>query len=256
MPGRGDGFEPCEMTRRRSPSAGAGRTWPRSKFLHRASTSALTEIASHQPLHYPFIGSPGAAPDRRAAPRRAAPRRSGTMVGRWGCIVAALVAIATAKPNRDCEFDCHGGKCVYEGCEDVTCRGGACEFLECTRPTCDGARAARAAAGFVRGVEADRSQAARASFDGASTRSARAAGPGPASGAPTAPRVATRGRAGASSSTRRRRSARATATAATASSRAASGRRSCRTCSPTEPARVLEVAARAVLLCPRPRRVA
>lgn len=110
------------------------------------------------------------------------------MVGRWGCIVAALVAIATAKPNRDCEFDCHGGKCVYEGCEDVTCRGGACEFLECTRPTCDGARAARAAAGFVRGVEADRSQAARASFDGASTRSARAAGPGPASGAPTAPR--------------------------------------------------------------------
>ena len=150
MPGRGDGVEPCDWTPRKSPSAGAGRTWPRSKFLHRASTSALTEIASHQPLHYPFIGSPGAAPDRRAAPRRAAPRRSGTMVGRWGCIVAALVAIATAKPNRDCEFDCHGGKCVYEGCEDVTCRGGACEFLECTRPTCDGARAARAAGGGVR----------------------------------------------------------------------------------------------------------
>ena len=251
MPGRGDGFEsratgtpPVAVVGERRP--GRGRNSSTRAKSRRINTTSL-------PLQAPL---PRAAPDRRAAPRRAAPRRSGTMVGRWGCIVAALVAIATAKPNRDCEFDCHGGKCVYEGCEDVTCRGGACEFLECTRPTCDGARAARAAAGFVRGVEADRSQAARASFDGASTRSARAAGPGPASGAPTAPRVATRGRAGASSSTRRRRSARATATAATASSRAASGRRSCRTCSPTEPARVLEVAARAALLCPSPRRVA
>ena len=247
MPGRGDVLSRDRTPPRKAPHERVVE----SKFDRRGKSRQHRDTV-------PSTRSPGAAPDRQAAPRRAAPRRSGTMVGRWGCIVAALVAIATAKPNRDCEFDCHGGKCVYEGCEDVTCRGGACEFLECTRPTCDGARAARAAAGFVRGVEADRSQAARASFDGASTRSARAAGPGPASGAPTAPRVATRGRAGASSSTRRRRSARATATAATASSRAASGRRSCRTCSPTEPARVLEVAARAAQPVSQPasRRVA
>ena len=74
MPGRGDGFEPCEMTRRRSPSAGAGRTWPRSKFLHkrnrRTTRFTISSSSAARGARGSRAGPPGSASTRCAAPQR------------------------------------------------------------------------------------------------------------------------------------------------------------------------------------------
>ena len=141
---------------------------------------------------------------------------------RWCAMVAALVVGTHAK--RDCDYDCQGGRCLFEQCEDPTCRGGACEFIECTRPTCEGA------CGVPASLEDPRAIAARV---GGACTFRRSVDP-TCKGGGFARRVRrsvsartrrTRLGAGASSSTKRRRWARATATAAIATSTAASGRR-------------------------------